>query len=115
MIVKCDFYGSFYSLFQIGDFNISLGLMQRRLHRIISLALNCDSNNTTVHDTTTTDDIVNSMAGTMEAIEFIMKLYKKEIEQSFDATDDLHLPLLTDIIVTIEKVIRLDGLSNLIG
>lgn len=89
--------------------------MQRRLLRIISHALNCDNNSTNVIDTTTTDEIMNSMSSTMRAIEFILKLYKKEIEQSFDATDDLQLPLLTDIIVTIEKVIRLDGLSNLIG
>lgn len=89
--------------------------MNRRLHRIISLALNCNGNNTTVTDTTTTENTVNSMSSTMEALEFILKLYKKEIEQSFDATDDLELPLLTDIIVTIDKVIRLDGFSNLIG
>lgn len=100
--------------FQIGDFNISLALMQRRLHRIASLAF-CDSNKTTVTDTTTTDEVMNSIGSTMEAIKFILKLYKKEIEQSFEATDDLQLPLLTDIIVTIHKVIQLDGFSNLIG
>lgn len=89
--------------------------MQRRLHRIITLALNCDSNYTTVTETNTTDNIVNSMGSTMEAIEFILKLYKKEIEHSFDAADDFQLPILTDIIVTIDKVIRLDGFSNLFG
>lgn len=105
----------FVEFSQIGDFNISLALMQRRLHRIISLALNCDSTNTTVTNTATTDRIANSMASTMAAIEFILKLYKKEIERSFDVTDDLQLPLLTDIVVTIEKVIKLDGFSKLIG
>lgn len=100
---------------QIGDFNISLALMQRRLHRIISLALNCDSTNTTVTNTATTDRIANSMASTMAAIEFILKLYKEEIERSFDVTDDLQLPLLTHVVVTIEKVIKLDGFSKLIG
>lgn len=110
VIEFCDCF-----VLQIGDFNISLALMQRRLHRIISLALNCDSTNTTRTNTTTTDKIAHSMANTMVAIEFILKLYKKEIERSFDVTDDLQLPLLTDIVVTIEKVIKLDGFSKLIG
>lgn len=82
--------------------------MQRRLQRIVSIATTRDS-------ITITHDVISSTANVKKAIEFILKSYRIEIEQSFAATDDLKQTPLLHIMQTIEKLIRLDGENKLTG
>lgn len=107
--------------FQIGDFNISLALMQVRVHQIARMVYRCDnfSNSDILNETdselATTSDEPNyySLRSTLEAIKYILKMYKNEIKQ-FKCVENLEFSTLADIIVTIHRILNLNDLSSLI-
>lgn len=106
--------------FQIGDFNVSLALMQVRVHQIARMVFQCDnfSNDDILNvdsELVSTSDEPNyySIRSTLEAINFILKMYKNEVKQ-FKCVDHLEFSTLADIIVTIHRILNLNDLSNLI-
>lgn len=106
---------------QIGDFNVSLALMQVRVHQIARMVFRCDNfSNSDILNEIDTDfpsisDESNhlSLRSTLEAIKYILKMYKNEIKQ-FKCIDHLEFTTLADIIVTIHRILNLNDLSNLI-
>lgn len=98
--------------------------MQKRLHRIACHVFNCDTNSdnelilmctataATTTATNTTEDTIYSIGNTFKAIKSILKLYKKEIEQ-FNAIDNFQFSILADIIMTIQRILKLEEFSNL--
>lgn len=76
--------------------------MQRRLHRIAEPVLKCDENST---------DLVYE---TLKAIKYLLKLYKREVENVDDEFIDNSFGKLTDIIITIQKIISLDGFPDMV-
>lgn len=102
----------------IGDFDISLILMRRRLRRIACIAFNCDNRDHGANETIcsqSTDEMANSMDPTLNAMQFILKMYRKETEQAFNAPENVQFAVLADILITIHKIINLDGFSSLFG
>ncbi|XP_055312605.1 uncharacterized protein LOC129574540 [Sitodiplosis mosellana] len=104
----------------IGDFNVSLALMQVRVHQIARMVFRCDnfSNDDILNvdsELVSTSDEFNyySIRNTLEAINYILKMYKNEVKQ-FKCVDHLEFSTLADIIVTIHRILNLNDLSNLI-
>lgn len=54
-----------------------------------------------------------SIRNTLEAIKYILKMYKNEVKQ-FKYVDHFEFSTLADIIVTIHRILNLNDLSNLI-
>lgn len=104
----------------IGDFNVSLALIRRRLRRIVCVAFNCDNHDHDSGDSmancnSVSDEIVASVRPMLNALKYILTMYRKEVVQSFDANDDVDIALLADIIVTIHRIINLDRFTSLFG
>lgn len=95
--------------------------MQVRVHQIARMVFQCDNfSNSDILDEedselATTSDESNhfSLRSTLEAIKYILKMYKNEVKQ-FKCVDHLEFSTLADIIVTIHRILNLNDLSNLI-
>lgn len=95
--------------------------MQVRVHQIARMVFRCDnfSNSDILNEddselTSTSDDSKYlSLRKTLEAIKFLLKMYKNEVKQ-FKCVDHLEFSTLADIIVTIHRILNLNDLSNLI-
>lgn len=90
--------------------------MQVRVHQIARLVFRCDtfSNVDTLNQNNfATESSYLSIKRTLEAIKFILKMYKNEIKQ-FKSVDSLEFSTLADIITTIHRILNLQDLSNLI-
>lgn len=105
--------------FQIGDFNVSLSLMQVRVHQIARMVFRCDkfSNDDILNEDASklasTSDECNYLRSTLEALKYILKMYKNEVRQ-FKCVDHLEFSTLADIIVTIHRILNLSDLQGLI-
>ncbi|XP_031629045.1 uncharacterized protein LOC116344586 [Contarinia nasturtii] len=101
----------------IGDFNISLSLMQVRVHQIARMVFRCDnfSNDEILDENSNLVDKPNyfTIRNTLEAIKYILQMYKNEVK-NFKCVDHFEFSTLADIIVTIHRILNLNDLSNLI-
>lgn len=119
VVIWCKIEYAFF--FQIGDFNVSLALMQVRVHQIARMVFRCDDfSNADILDNddwemTLSADQSNhySIRSTLEAINYILEMYKNEVKQ-FKCVDHFKFSTLADIIITIHRILNLNDLSNLI-
>lgn len=110
-----------WTLFQIGDFNVSLALMQVRVHQIARMVFRCDDfSNANILDKDDWELALSadqsnfySIRSTLEAIKYILEMYKNEVKQ-FKCVDHFEFSTLADIIITIHRILNLNDLSNLI-
>lgn len=95
--------------------------MQVRVHQIARMVFRCDnfSNSDILNET---NSELTTMSGglkylklraTLEAIKYILTMYKNEVKQ-FKCVDHVEFSTLADIIVTIHRILTLKDLSNLI-
>lgn len=124
IISKINSYDVVIFFRQIGDFNVSLALMQVRVHQIARMVFRCDnfsnvdilneeSSPAVSRSSISNDSNYSSIRSTLDAIKFILKMYKNEVKQ-FKCVDHLEFSTLADIIVTIHRILNLNDLSNLI-
>lgn len=91
--------------------------MQVRVHQIARLVFQRDdfSNDDIISEESlpTNNLTYNSIKSTLEAIKYILKMYRDEIKQ-FDALDTFEFSTMADIIMTIHRILNLDDLQPLI-
>lgn len=105
--------------FQIGDFDISLTLMQTRVHQIARMIFQCDSftNSETANGGAAGSSVAVEpraylpIGQTLEAIKYISKMYKDEVKQ-FKSVSSLTFSMLADIMITIHRILSLQELTN---
>lgn len=95
--------------------------MQVRVHQIARLVFRCE--NFSNADILNEDDWESALSSdesnyysirsTLEAIKYILKMYKNEVKH-FKCVDHLEFSTLADIIITIHRILNLNDLSNLI-
>lgn len=104
---------------QIGDFNVSLALMQVRVRQIARMVFRCDefTNGNMLNEDdselASTSAECSYLQSTLKAIKYILKMYKNEVKQ-FGHVDHFEFSTLADIIVTIHRILNLKDLPNLI-
>lgn len=93
--------------------------MQIRVHHIARLVFRCVnfSNDDILNDEfelVSTSDETNyySIRSTLDAIKYILKMYKIEVKH-FKCVDHLEFSILADIIITIHRILHRNDLSNL--
>lgn len=91
--------------------------MQVRVHQIARLVFEIEnfSNDDIINQENgpTNNLTYNSIKSTLEAIKYILKMYKNEIKQ-FNVVDSFEFSTLADIIMTIHRILNLEDLPNLI-
>lgn len=90
--------------------------MKTRVHQIAQLLFQTDhfSNDEIMdNDLIWIDDKYSSIRGTLEALKYVIEVYKNEVKQ-FKCVDCLEFRTMADIILTIHQMLHLPELPSLI-